>query len=70
LTLTAPDGTTEDIHHDGATLPKSRGCPMDYRLYAVVTPFEQATPRIALISIYPFGFEGPDRRFLAVPLDR
>jgi predicted secreted protein len=51
-------------------LPKSRGCPTDYRLYAVVAPFQQAEPRIALISSYPFGFEGPDRRFLAVPLDR
>jgi hypothetical protein len=23
---------------------------------------------VAIISVYPGGFEGPDRRFLAVPL--
>ena len=23
---------------------------------------------VAIVSVYPFGFEGPDRRFLAVPL--
>jgi predicted secreted protein len=51
-------------------LPKSRGCPVDYRLYAVVAPFQQLAPRIAFVSLYRYGFEGPDRRFLAVPLDR
>ena len=59
----------DEIHRDGASIPKSRGCPMDYRLYAVVTPFESGGHRVAIISSYPFGFEGPDRRFLAVPLD-
>jgi predicted secreted protein len=59
----------KDVHRDKEMLPKSRGCPMDYRLYAVVTPFEDGGHRVALISTYPFGFEGPDRRFLAVPLD-
>lgn len=61
--------TTTMLHQDGATLPKSRGCTLDYRLYAVVAPFEGEGSRVAIISSYPFGFEGPDRRFLVVPID-
>lgn len=64
------------LHEDGDTLPKSRGCTLDYRIHAVVQPFsgyygEGFTPRrVAIIASYPFGFEGVDRRFLAVPIDR
>jgi predicted secreted protein len=62
----------EEIHADDGPLPASRGCAMGYRIFAVVQPAEWffgATPRsVAIISSYPFGFEGPDRRFLAVPL--
>lgn len=60
-----------EIYSDANTLPNSRGCPMDYRLYAVVAPVDWTGAgggRVAIISSYPFGFEGPDRRFLAVPL--
>ena len=63
------DGTTAQLHRDGDTLPKSRSCPQDYRLYSIVAPFEQFGPRVALISSYPFDFEGTSRRFLAVPVD-
>lgn len=68
LTFTDNNGQHE-LHRDTGTLPKSRGCIMDYRLYAVVTP-QYAAPYkngVAIISTYPVGFEGPDRRFLAVP---
>jgi predicted secreted protein len=68
LTLTDESGSRE-LHRDGGTLPRSRGCTLDYRLYAVVRPFGAAGPRVAIVSTYPFGFEGPDRRFLAVPVD-
>ena len=60
-----------EIYRDNGTLPNSRGCPMDYRIYAVVAPAEWSGAtggRVAIISSYPFGFEGPDRRFLAVPV--
>ena len=62
-------GTTRLIHRDG-NLPRSRGCPTDYRIHSVVMPFQGATlsNAVAIISVYPGGFEGPDRRFLAVPL--
>lgn len=62
-------GTERLVHRDGA-LPRSRGCPLDYRIYAVVMPHMGTTlsNAVAIISVYPGGFEGPDRRFLAVPL--
>lgn len=68
--LTLSDaGVSREVHRDG-DLPRSRGCPLDYRLYAVVMPFGGATlsNAVAIVSVYPGGFEGPDRRFLAVPL--
>jgi predicted secreted protein len=62
-------GSTRLIHRDGS-LPRSRGCPTDYRIHSVVMPFQGTTlsNAVAIISVYPGGFEGPDRRFLAVPL--
>jgi predicted secreted protein len=62
-------GTTRLIHRD-QNLPRSRGCPTDYRIHSVVMPFLGTTlsNAVAIISVYPGGFEGPDRRFLAVPL--
>jgi len=63
------DGAERLVHRD-ETLPRSRGCPFTYRLYGVVMPFmaNSLDNALALISVYPGGFEGPDRRFLAVPL--
>jgi predicted secreted protein len=60
-----------ELHRD-TTLPQSRGCPLDYRLFGVVMPadWSGAEAAVAIVAAYPFGFEGPDRRFLAVPLDR
>jgi len=65
----ADKGSKRLIHRDGA-LPRSRGCPTAYRLYGVVLPFNAGSisDAVALISVYPGGFEGPDRRFIAVPL--
>jgi predicted secreted protein len=68
--LTLTTGEEERLLHRDDTLPRSRGCPQDYRLYAVAVPFNSAEGEgaVAILSVYPFGFEGPDRRFLAVPL--
>jgi predicted secreted protein len=65
----ADNGSERLIHRDGA-LPRSRGCPVTYRLHGVVLPFNAGSisDAVALISVYPGGFEGPDRRFIAVPL--
>ena len=63
------EGSSVEAHRDGPTVPKSRGCPLDYRLYAVLSPFDAgAGSWVAIVSYYPMGFEGPDRRFLAVPI--
>lgn len=74
LTLSV-DGKTSEVYRD-KSVPKSRGCPQGYRLYAVVTPFDDLAAfapdltevMIAVVSVYSMGFEGPDRRFIAVPL--
>ncbi len=68
LTLTA--GGKKRLLHRDDTLPRSRGCPQDYRIHAVAVPFNSAEGKgaTAILSVYPFGFEGPDRRFVAVPL--
>ena len=66
----------KELHMDGDELPKSRGCTLDYTIYAVVQPFQDyyadnfTSRRVAIIAIYPFGFEGVDRRFIAVPIDK
>ncbi|WP_417309148.1 DUF2259 domain-containing protein [Devosia sp.] len=64
------DGSNSLLYADD-TVPRSRGCAVGYKLYAVVGPTEwywfDKTP-IAIISVYSHGFEGPDRRFIAVPL--
>lgn len=62
-------GAARETHRD-RTLPRSRGCPVSYRIRAVYLPY-QATDisrSVALISVYAYGFEGLDRRFIAVPL--
>jgi predicted secreted protein len=54
-----------ELHRD-ASIPASRACPMDYRIYGIVAPFG-GEPSVAIVSVYSLGFEGPDRRFIAVP---
>ncbi|GLQ53443.1 DUF2259 domain-containing protein [Devosia nitrariae] len=68
LTLAGPDG--ERLVHRDERVPRSRGCPFDYRIHAIVAPMDAPDLEavIAILSVYPGGFEGPDRRFLAVPL--
>ena len=68
--LTLTDGGSERVIHRDDALPRSRGCPTAYRLHGVALPFMAQTTEhaVALISVYPGGFEGPDRRFIAVPL--
>jgi predicted secreted protein len=70
FTLAYTDGTDKsELHSDGGPLPKSRGCTLGYGIYAVVQNFETGDGRIAIIETWPSGFEGPDRRFIAVPID-
>ena len=68
--LSLVDEAGSRIVHRDESLPRSRGCPVDYRLYGVVLPFapEPLSHAVAILSVYTFGFEGPDRRFIVVPL--
>lgn len=63
-------GATRTLFVDGV-LPRSRGCPAAYGIYAVYAPFASSDvgAAVALISVYDRGFEGYDRRFLAQPLN-
>jgi len=70
LGLADSDGNSAEIYRDEA-VPASRGCVSDYRIHAVVGPYAQgfnASPFVAVISVYSLGFEGPDRRFVTVPI--
>jgi predicted secreted protein len=69
LTVQAEGGAERTVHRD-ERLPYSRACPSHYGISAILTPFDGAPGRaVALISVYQLGFEGLDRRFLAVPFD-
>jgi predicted secreted protein len=69
LTISNGDDVPVVLHRDEGSIPKSRGCALDYRLHAVALPGLGATQErgVVIVSVYPGGFEGPDRRFLAVP---
>lgn len=61
-------GKVTEIHRD-ASLPKSRGCATGYDIDTVVAHAGFPTPdrMVAIIGTYRFGFEGYDRRFIAIP---
>lgn len=54
--------------HEDASIPKSRGCPLRYAISDIIIHEPNGGARIfaVLVSVYAHGFEGPDRRFLAV----
>lgn len=67
LTLTTANGATETLSSDAA-IPSSRRCPLGYAISDVLTFYpDGGQPVLAVIlSMFTVGFEGPDRRFLAV----
>lgn len=69
LSLQVQGGAKQTIYRD-THLPSSRVYPTRYGISDVVVPFDGSPGRaVALISVYQLGFEGLDRRFLAVPFD-
>jgi predicted secreted protein len=67
LTLTMAEGGTQTLANDTA-IPSSRHCPLGYAISDVLTFYpDGGAPVLAVIlSMFTVGFEGPDRRFLAV----
>lgn len=65
----ASGGETVEIHRD-ARVPASRRCVVTYKFYGVFIPFESFdnTSAVAVLSVWSHGFEGPDRRFIALPV--
>lgn len=56
------------VLHADTSIPQSRGCPLRYAISDVVIHRPDTGKRVfaVLISVFAHGFEGPDRRFLAV----
>ncbi len=67
LTAQPENGAPVTLHAD-STIPKSRGCPLRYAISDVAAYEPEGGNRViaVLVSVYSHGFEGPDRRFLAV----
>lgn len=63
------NGATEEIHRDNR-VPASRNCVITYKFYGVFNPFNafDNTSAVAVLSVWSHGFEGPDRRFIALPV--
>ena len=68
LVLEDETGQPIRILEEDTEIPKSRGCPIHYGISDVlVLPRKNTGPAlIVIISIYRFGFEGFDRRFIAI----
>lgn len=62
-------GQNSEVYSDGP-LPRSRGCPDDYRLVAVVIPYQADDMRhaVALVSVRNIAADGVSRSFVPVPL--
>lgn len=71
LDWTNENGAVTILHKD-ARIPASRFCPLDYRISEIILPFGSYTldDAVVLISVFRQGFEGPDRRYIALPLNQ
>jgi predicted secreted protein len=67
LTLIDPDESERTIHNDAA-IPASRKCPLSYGISDVITfyPDGGEPVLVVIVNIFALGFEGQNRRFLAV----
>lgn len=62
LALADPDGGVRDLHRD-TRIPASRNCPIGYSVSDVILHHDVL---IVLLNMHTLGFEGPNRRFLAI----
>lgn len=60
-------GGRSTVLSDDDIVPRSRGCPITYRIDRIVVPDGYPPDRVAvLVSVFAPGYEGPQRRFIAV----
>lgn len=61
------NGITRTLNDD-TSVPKSRRCPFSYRIERVFTFYPEKGPAVFAIFVQmeSLGFEGPDRRYLAI----
>jgi predicted secreted protein len=62
--------SVNEVHRD-KSIPPSRGCPLKYSLsdaVAYASTDGRVQRLVALVNVFSFGFEGADRRFIAVPV--
>ncbi len=66
LWLKSPTGGVVQLNHD-TSIPQSRSCPVGYGVSDVIA-FDrpQDTVLLVLLNVFRLGFEGPDRRFIAI----
>lgn len=62
------DGEPVTLHRD-KRIPKSRACPTGYSISDVIAyePGADQILLVLLVNVFSYGFEGPDRRFIAIP---
>jgi len=66
LWLTSPLASPRQLNHD-TRIPESRGCPVGYGISDVfVFDRQEDSVVVILLNLFVLGFEGPDRRFLAI----
>jgi len=70
LTLKADGANAGKTVYADDNVPESRGCALGYSLSDVLegpTPPDGGRSLVALVNVFKLGFEGWDRRFIAVP---
>jgi predicted secreted protein len=63
-------GSFEEVYRD-REIPAARRCPLKYSFSDAVSLLAadgRIQRLVAIINVFSYGFEGPDRRFVAVPL--
>ena len=70
LSFKANEDSEPILVHEDDSIPASRSCPLNYGISDVIIHRQpQGKQRlIALINVFSHGFEGPDRRFIAIPI--
>lgn len=67
--FSGPEDARVELYRD-KSVPASRHCVITYKFYGVFIPFEsfEDASAVAVLSVWSHGFEGPDRRFIALPV--